>query len=170
MNTQDNLDRENDFQKILVAVDESSACDRVFKKAMQLAEKYGSQLRVFHCTKDPTSVTTTMLTAGSINGYGGVYSKEVYEAEEQLRQETEARVQEWLRYLVKQASDRGINAEFDYQFGDAGKGICDLAHAWEADLIIVGRRGRTGLSEILLGSVSNYVLHHAPCSVLIVQQ
>ncbi len=38
-----------------------------------------------------------------------------------------------------------------------------------ADLIVLGRRGRTGLAEALLGSVSNYVLHHAPCSVLVVQ-
>ncbi|NEO28803.1 MAG: universal stress protein, partial [Kamptonema sp. SIO4C4] len=35
--------------------------------------------------------------------------------------------------------------------------------------VIIGRRGRVGLSEILLGSVSNYVLHHAPCAVMVVQ-
>lgn len=33
----------------------------------------------------------------------------------------------------------------------------------------MGRRGHKGLSEILLGSVSNYVVHHAPCSVLVLQ-
>jgi len=36
------------------------------------------------------------------------------------------------------------------------------------DLVVVGRRGRSGLSEIFLGSVSNYVLHHAASSVLVV--
>ncbi|MEO0350033.1 MAG: universal stress protein, partial [Cyanobacteria bacterium P01_A01_bin.15] len=40
---------------------------------------------------------------------------------------------------------------------------------WNADLIMMGRRGRSGFSELLLGSVSNYVMHHAPCSVLTVQ-
>ncbi|RMG10302.1 MAG: universal stress protein, partial [Cyanobacteria bacterium J055] len=36
-------------------------------------------------------------------------------------------------------------------------------------LIIVGRRGRQGIEEAVLGSVSNYVVHHAPCSVLAIQ-
>lgn len=64
----------------------------------------------------------------------------------------------------------GINAEFKILFGDPSRVICEIAQAWNADLIIIGRRGRTGLSELFLGSVSNYVLHHAPCSVLTVQQ
>ena len=46
--------------------------------------------------------------------------------------------------------------------------ICELAKFWNADLIIMGRRGRSGLAEVFLGSESNYVLHHAPCSVQIV--
>ncbi|NEO65320.1 MAG: universal stress protein, partial [Moorea sp. SIO4G2] len=36
-------------------------------------------------------------------------------------------------------------------------------------LIVLGRRGLGGLKEMVLGSVSNYVVHHAPCSVLVVQ-
>ncbi|MGQ9872468.1 universal stress protein [Leptodesmis sp.] len=38
-----------------------------------------------------------------------------------------------------------------------------------ADLILIGNRGHTGLKELFLGSASNYVLHHAPCSVLTVK-
>ncbi|MGF1673753.1 MAG: universal stress protein, partial [Rivularia sp. (in: cyanobacteria)] len=48
--------------------------------------------------------------------------------------------------------------------------ICNVARSREVDLIVVGRHGRTGLSEFFLGSVSNYVLHHAPCSVLTIQK
>ncbi len=44
-----------------------------------------------------------------------------------------------------------------------------MARNCGADVIVMGRRGHSGLSELILGSVSNYVLHHAPCSVLIVQ-
>ncbi len=44
-----------------------------------------------------------------------------------------------------------------------------MARAWSADLILVGSRGLKGLKEMFLGSVGNYVTHHAPCSALIVR-
>jgi nucleotide-binding universal stress UspA family protein len=53
--------------------------------------------------------------------------------------------------------------------GDPGKAICTLAQDWSADLIVIGRRGMHGLGELLLGSVSSYVMHRSPCAVLVVQ-
>jgi nucleotide-binding universal stress UspA family protein len=44
-----------------------------------------------------------------------------------------------------------------------------VARTWNADLIVIGRRGLRGLAEMFLGSVSNHVIHHAHCSVLVVQ-
>jgi nucleotide-binding universal stress UspA family protein len=74
-----------------------------------------------------------------------------------------------LKRYVEEARSHGVLAESDYQIGDAGHLLCDVAKDWGADLIVVGRRGRTGLAEAFLGSVSNYVVHHAPCSVLVIQ-
>jgi len=53
--------------------------------------------------------------------------------------------------------------------GPAGKEIVDKAEAWHADLIVVGSHGY-GFWGRLLGSVSNDVVHHAPCSVLVVRK
>jgi nucleotide-binding universal stress UspA family protein len=53
--------------------------------------------------------------------------------------------------------------------GDPGQTICKVAETWGADLILMGRNRKSGISEMFLGSTSNYVLHHAPCSVLAVQ-
>ena len=47
--------------------------------------------------------------------------------------------------------------------------IIDVASKWHAELIIVGSHGRRGLERLLLGSVADYVAHHASCSVLIVR-
>ncbi|MHC5743836.1 MAG: universal stress protein [Nostoc sp.] len=61
-------------------------------------------------------------------------------------------------------------AESSYQTGDPGTNICDLARSWGAGfLIVLGRRGLKGTAQTLAGSVSNHVVHHAPCSVLVVQ-
>lgn len=48
--------------------------------------------------------------------------------------------------------------------------IVDEADKWGADLIVMGSRGLGAWSRVLLGSVSNAVVHHAKCSVLIVRK
>jgi nucleotide-binding universal stress UspA family protein len=54
--------------------------------------------------------------------------------------------------------------------GGAAPAIVEAACEWDADLIVVGSHGYGFWSRALLGSVSNSVVHHAPCSVLIVRE
>jgi nucleotide-binding universal stress UspA family protein len=51
--------------------------------------------------------------------------------------------------------------------GDPGPALCRLAADVGASALIVGSRGRGGLKRALLGSVSDYVVRHAPCSVIV---
>lgn len=74
-----------------------------------------------------------------------------------------------LRSLTESAIAAGVKTDFAQTSGSPGQAICNLDRTWGADLIVVGRWGRSGLNELLFGSVSNYVLHHAPCSVLVVE-
>jgi nucleotide-binding universal stress UspA family protein len=53
--------------------------------------------------------------------------------------------------------------------GDPAQVLADVATEENAQLIIVGDRGLSGVERFLLGSVSHKVSHHAPCSVLIVR-
>ena len=53
--------------------------------------------------------------------------------------------------------------------GHAPQAIVESAREWNADLIVIGSHGYGFWSRALLGSVSNSVVHHAPCSVLIVR-
>jgi nucleotide-binding universal stress UspA family protein len=50
-----------------------------------------------------------------------------------------------------------------------GREICESADAYGADMIVIGSHGSSHTGELLLGSVSQYVLHHASCPVLVVR-
>ena len=64
------------------------------------------------------------------------------------------------------------NLEIDTQtiMGAPGKTIVEMAQEWNADLIVVGSHGYGFWSRTFLGSVSDSVVNHAPCSVLVVRQ
>ena len=65
--------------------------------------------------------------------------------------------------------DEGISAEFAVHGGTPELVIVDMAAEKEADLIVMGTHGRTGLAHVLLGSVAERVLRTAPCPVITVK-
>ena len=76
---------------------------------------------------------------------------------------------ELLPNFNQQSTEAGVESEYTQLEGNPGRMICELANNWSADVIMVGSRGLKSLSEMFLGSVSNYITHHAPCSVFIVR-
>ena len=59
------------------------------------------------------------------------------------------------------------NLELLVRRGDPGPTICDVAEKLSAEAIVMGSRGRGGLRRALLGSVSDYVVRNAPCTVMV---
>ena len=64
----------------------------------------------------------------------------------------------------------GMQAEALVQDGSPAHRLIEAAADWDADLIVVGSRGHSGLEQLLVGSVARAVLYHASCSVLIVPE
>lgn len=157
------------FPKILVALDNSDLSREVFYEALALAKTTQAELLLLHV------LTSTDEGYPDITAFPEVASfpPNLYEEAmqryaqqwETFEQYSEAR----LRALVQEAETAGVKADFTQFLGSPGSIICSMARTWKADLIMIGRRGRQGVNELLLGSVSNYVMHHAGCSVLIVQ-
>lgn len=63
-----------------------------------------------------------------------------------------------------------IDVTTEVFFGSPQREIVETARQWGADLIVMGSHGYGFWSRVLLGSVSNSVMHHAPCSVLMVRK
>jgi K+-sensing histidine kinase KdpD len=74
------------------------------------------------------------------------------------------------RQMTAELNDAGISAEATRREVDAATEILAAASASDADLIVMGTRGRTGLARFVLGSVARNVLQHASCSVLVVRE
>ncbi|MGQ4646440.1 universal stress protein [Lyngbya aestuarii] len=154
------------FQKILVAFDNSSNGQAVFEQALSLAKLTGASLMLLHVLSEGQEGAPQLASLSGMSYYPGLREDAVINYRKQW-EAFENKCLEQLRSLTAQASTAGVSTEFTQSVGEPGHRICELASNWQADLIFVGRRGHSGLQELFLGSVSNYVLHHAPCSVFI---
>ncbi|NJO40113.1 MAG: universal stress protein [Cyanobacteria bacterium CRU_2_1] len=155
------------FKKILAAIDYSSLSQSVFEQALELAKSNRATLKLFHSlTADMVALSPPFTGEFGLpqSAISQTYQADFIRLEQQIQY-----IQTALNHFCQIANREGIVAEYGYEMIEAGQGICQAAHRWNADLIVLGRRGRTGLAEVLLGSVSNYVMHHAACAVLVIQ-
>ncbi|WP_026101006.1 universal stress protein [Synechococcus sp. PCC 7336] len=154
------------MRKILVALDRSEMSEQVFDRAVTLAGATGAKLLFLH--------VTALFEGMTLSGAGEdleAYMQQTREMEKlglQLLRSFSDRAEAALSSYANRAPSAELDTEYSYRFGDPGRTICDVAEEWGADAIVLGRRGRNAAVEFLLGSVSNYVLHHAPCSVFVV--
>lgn len=155
------------FKKILAALDQSPLGQSIYEQALELAKTQNAELMLYHAL-NPDLILGPMLLPGEM-GLAPQLVTQAYEAQQNYLDRQTQEVRDWLNDLCQGAIAQGVSTQFSYRCTDAGRGICDLAKGWNADLVLLGRRGRSGLTEALLGSVSNYVLHHAPCAVLVLQ-
>ncbi len=154
-------------RKILVALDKSKQSEKVLQTALDVATENVNEIKLFHCINSNFLVREVSSiggigTIGDINIYGNLHKN----YQQELKQEIQ-KVSEWSEYYCEQVRMRKIPVTFTYEIGDPGKKICDFAQSWDADLIVLGSRGHNAIAEIVLGSVSSYVIHHACCSVLV---
>ncbi|MDJ0649900.1 MAG: universal stress protein [Xenococcaceae cyanobacterium MO_188.B19] len=157
------------FKKILVAVDSSTMSRIVFEQALHLAQHNQASLMVLHILSGEDENSPQPIPPNIDSMYWAPGTELNIDSWRQQWKNYESECLEQLKAYVTEAMNMGVNAEFRQISGSIGRTICQIAETWKADSIVIGNRGRTGLKELLLGSVSNYVLHHAPCSVLIVK-
>ncbi len=158
------------FKKIFVALDDSELSHRVFSQALELARIDRAQVMLFNCVT-VNSLSETAMPIPVDLGMNAELMNQAYQAQRLRLEIEEKQASGLLKNYCDAAAKQGLQVEFDCKMdGDPGHSICQSAQNWGADLIVLGRRGRTGFAEAFLGSVSNYVVHHASCSVFVIQE
>lgn len=140
----------------------------VFNHALSLAKPLQAELILLHVLTAEESGSPDMFVSPGLSYYPVVNDAMLSVYREQW-QEFEERGLNMLRSLSDVAQSHGVTTSYRQIPGSPGRIICAMAEESNIDLIILGRRGLSAIREMLMGSVSNYVLHHAPCSTLTIQ-
>jgi len=150
---------------VLLATDGSEEASSATEAAVEICDKTGSELHVIHVygiapiapfypeAADPERV-----------------EMENPVLEEELESLAEQRAREVLEAAIEQVhSVGGTVAQAHLRYGGVPQEIVSLAEDTGIGLIVVGSRGRGGIRRALMGSVSDAVVRHAHCPVLVVR-
>jgi nucleotide-binding universal stress UspA family protein len=109
--------------------------------------------------------TPAMATAGMESGFtGGIATPQ------EIDTAWAGAIDEATAALQRTADGIGTaNVKASVERGAPGNVLCERAEALNADVVVVGSRGRGAIKRMLLGSVSTYVVNNAPCPVLVVR-
>ncbi len=141
------------IKTILVPCDFSAYAEHAFQWALGLAERLGAKVVLVHAAPSFSHLAYPE----------SVYVIDLAKMEEEIIADAEKRLGE---FVAKKGAST-VAVEIRAVLGDPFWEICQAAEREHADLIVMGSHGRTGLAHVLLGSVAERVVRHAPCPVLV---
>ncbi|MDN3242006.1 universal stress protein [Glycomyces tritici] len=137
-------------ERIVVGVDGSGPSIRALEWAVRQARRTGAKIEAVQAWEVPTMYGSGMMVLP-----GGE------EFDQSARQSLEAAVSHAL------GAKTDVEVEHHTVGGHPAKTLIDMAEG--ADLLVVGSRGHGGFVGSLIGSVSHYCVHHAPCPVVVIR-
>lgn len=139
------------FKHIMVAFDNSTHANKALEKALAMAEANGALLE--------------LITVVQLPDYAGT----IDEVDEMIR-DGKRFYQDAHDRAAAEAQKKGVKFDSKMLHGHVGETLVKYAGGAGVDLIVMGSHGRSAVGRLLLGSVSNYVVKHAKCPVLIVRE
>lgn len=137
------------LHSILVPLDLADPMASALSVARSLARDHQAKLILVNCPATPPYTTAEVMVPSA--DYAGIL----------------AEAQRSLDAVAQTIQD--IPVETQVVMAEPGPGIVSLAEKDQADLIVMATHGRSGLGRVLMGSVAEYVLRHAPCPVLTIK-
>ena len=144
------------IRTILMPTDFSEYAEHAFTWALQMAADWQARLVLFHAAAPISPLAFP----------DSVYLPELRRLEADMLADAEKRMSE---FVEKKGSSAAV-VETRVVVGEPVYEICQAVGREQADLIIMGSHGRTGLSHVLLGSVAERVIRHASCPVLVARK
>ena len=141
---------EASIKKIIFATDFSDTSRDASYHALLLAQTFKAELKALHVFDPSVWNVPSLTTDASVGG------------PEEARQ----RGKDILEELAKSFD---LEVETIFAEGDPGHEIVRVAEELNADLVVLGTHGLTGLKRIAIGSVAELVVRHAPCAVLTIK-
>jgi nucleotide-binding universal stress UspA family protein len=145
------------FSSIVVAVDESDDSDRVVEVVKRMATGTDLTVILVHAYHVPWELTGLASQVSADGRYLARVRANLVSAAETL-----------LERHRKAIGEAAIRVEEVAIEGNPGQAIVEAARKYRGQAIVVGRRGLGRVERLLLGSVSNHVVRHAQCPVLVV--
>lgn len=142
------------FKKILVPVDGSRYSLDAARLAAKIAKFHGSELKLFHVL-DVLMVDQLKRLLKQTRG--------------SIREELKHQAHGFLNDMEREISRHKINLEVLIEEGIPHEAILKEASSWGADLVVLGKLGRRGISHIVLGSVTERVIEFSEVPVLVVK-
>ena len=143
-------------QKIVAPTDFSQASALALDAVVLMAKQFGAEVHLLY-VYDPSLLSPLYVVPGAAALTAP--TQEPREFEDGVIRELKRLREERLQTVPK--VELGVK-----QHSSASEGICEYAGEVGADLIVLSTHGRTGLSHLLIGSVAERVVRHAPCPVL----
>ena len=148
--------------RILLATDGSEDAAFAAHTAVNLANETGSELHVVYVEEVPRRLSDSESSLESMIDPG---------FEKQMRQHAQAAASQRLEEQVQRIKEAGGEiTQAHPMFGRPHTDIVHLAEELDAGIVVVESRGEGGVRRALLGSVSDSVVRHAHCPVLVVRQ
>lgn len=141
-----------EIKKILVPVDGSEASKRAFKMAVDTAKVLNAKL-VVTCIADVSEAAYPIMGV-TLDKYGFVNIK------------TKA---EKLLAALKEEIPTELDYEEIVETGIPGAAIAEIVEQQGIDMVVIGNSGKGAVSSFVMGSVSQHVIHHVKCPVLVVK-
>ena len=152
--------RSEPIRHIVVGVDGSEGATRAARWAARLALATHAEVVAANAIGAPVFAASLSLVGGAV-----------------VNDDWQTAWKEWTEFV-----ERALDENWSRPLAEAGvafrtetveggpEGLIELAGKIEADLIVVGRRGRGGFAELMLGSFSHYLVHHSHIPVVVVPE